>query len=233
MNKNIHWINYLKAICLFAVYLSHCQAYYKYSMAASVLIRPFYVNAFFFISGYLLFRTQLSESVISQPYHDYIRNNGKLYLQNMFYKLVVPSVLFSTIEFFPSYMIRGREFGAVDFIVKTFGGCTYWFISALVVSEVIIFILLLTRRRNIFFYFITAWIIYMTGAFICNHNLVLIKQYPDFPWQYKEGLLAVVFLAGGGILALRKKYYKVCYFQKFGCAAAELYCDSLCYAGSV
>ena len=151
----------------------------------------------------------------------------------MFYKLVVPSVLFSTIEFFPSYMIRGREFGAVDFIVKTFGGCTYWFISALVVSEVIIFILLLTRRRNIFFYFITAWIIYMTGAFICNHNLVLIKQYPDFPWQYKEGLLAVVFLAGGGILALRKKYYKVCYFQKFGCAAAELYCDSLCYAGSV
>ena len=66
--KNINWINAVKAICMISIYFIHCQSYYGYWIPGVVngLITPFYVNAFFFVSGYLLFRKQLSAPMIAQ-----------------------------------------------------------------------------------------------------------------------------------------------------------------------
>lgn len=72
-SKNIFWINAIKAICIIAVYFVHCQIYcgcwLKY---VNVFIHPVYVNAFFFVSGYLLFRKQLTEPLKGQKFIDYI-----------------------------------------------------------------------------------------------------------------------------------------------------------------
>lgn len=71
--KNIVWINYLKAISVIAVFLVHCELYYGYGLGViDHLVHPFYVNAFFFVSGYLMLRKQLSEPLFSQDAGKYV-----------------------------------------------------------------------------------------------------------------------------------------------------------------
>lgn len=75
--KNILWINYLKAICIIGVFFVHCEQLYGYGMfGINTYINPFYVNEFFFISGYLLFRKQLSELLINQKTGEYAVMGG-------------------------------------------------------------------------------------------------------------------------------------------------------------
>lgn len=73
MKKNINWINVVKAICIIAVYFVHCQLYYGCILSlVNDFIHPFYVNAFFFVSGYLLFRKQLADPMIEEKVSDYV-----------------------------------------------------------------------------------------------------------------------------------------------------------------
>ena len=75
--KNIYWINAVKAFAIMAVFLSHVQAIYGYSIGVvHRFISPWYVNAFFFVSGYLLFRKQLSIPVIRQSKRLYMSKSG-------------------------------------------------------------------------------------------------------------------------------------------------------------
>lgn len=77
--KNIVWINSLKAICVIAVFLVHCELYYGFDAGViDYLVHPFYVNAFFFVSGYLMLRKQLSEPFISQNAGKYIVGGVKI-----------------------------------------------------------------------------------------------------------------------------------------------------------
>ena len=75
--KSILWINYLKAISIIGVFFAHCNHHYGYDMhIINRFIFPFYVNAFFFVSGYLLFRKQLSDPLISQRASEYLLVGG-------------------------------------------------------------------------------------------------------------------------------------------------------------
>lgn len=48
------WIDSVKAICMLGVYLLHSEAYYGTGgVSYGYALTPFYVNAFFFVSGYL------------------------------------------------------------------------------------------------------------------------------------------------------------------------------------
>ncbi|GEM_PF-525228 len=188
VNKDILWINYTKAISMILVYLVHSQLYYGYMMDnLNVFIHPFYVNSFFFVSGYLLFKKQLSGN----------GDTGKLF-HNIVFRLVIPSVLFSLIEFVPAHILRNKEYDLQDLFVKTIGGCTYWFTSALVIAELLIAVMLLSRVKNIWFYVLFCSICFASG-------LSLIYLYPSsdvtmsFPWQYRQGLLSIVFLILGGL----------------------------------
>lgn len=84
-------------------------------------------------------------------------------------------------------------------LYKTIGGCTYWFTSALVVAEFLILLMLVSRIRSIWFYFIAACVMYALGQSIVSYDFSLLEQYPSFPWQYKHGLYAMIFLALGGV----------------------------------
>lgn len=60
MNK-LNWVDSIKAICMIAVYLLHSETYYGTAgVSYGYAVQPFYVNAFFFVSGYLFFRKYLN-----------------------------------------------------------------------------------------------------------------------------------------------------------------------------
>lgn len=66
MKQHKYWIDAVKAICMMAVYLMHSQVYYgtggiNYGYA----LRPFYVNGFFFISGYLFFNKYSTKGILT------------------------------------------------------------------------------------------------------------------------------------------------------------------------
>ena len=55
MAQRSFWIDHVKVICMIGVYLLHSEAYYGFGdIQYGMLITPFYVNAFFFVSGYLM-----------------------------------------------------------------------------------------------------------------------------------------------------------------------------------
>lgn len=75
--KSINWINVVKALCIIFVFLRHSENYYgcKLGMVDGLFL-TFYVNAFFFVSGYLLFWKQLSEPKILENRAEYVVGMG-------------------------------------------------------------------------------------------------------------------------------------------------------------
>ena len=56
MTQHLTWIECLKGICMICVYLCHSEWYYGVEGEwMGFWERPFYVNAFFFVSGYVFF----------------------------------------------------------------------------------------------------------------------------------------------------------------------------------
>lgn len=193
--KSVPWINTIKAICIIAVFFVHCQLYYGYKLGIlNPFIHTFYVNAFFFVSGYLLFWKQLSAPRILEDAEQYIVGSGKVLLFNVLFRIIIPSVLFSIIEFVPSCLIQDRGINVGFALYKTIGGGTYWFTSALVVAELFLFVMLCTRSKNIWFYVTLCFALGIAGLTIVRMGIL---NYGF--WAWRQGLIALVFLALGGL----------------------------------
>ena len=75
--KELPWIDWIKVICIVLVYLHHSIDYsFSHLPCLQSLYSPFFVNIFFFMSGYLLFKKQLSDKLITTPASEYITNEG-------------------------------------------------------------------------------------------------------------------------------------------------------------
>ena len=204
MKKDINWINALKALCIIFVFLRHSENYYGAALGwFDGIYLPFYVNAFFFVSGYLLFWKQLSVPKIDETREKYLTGGGRILAFNVLYRIVIPSILFATIEFFPKKLIKGDEVIASDCFYETLGGCTYWFTSALVVAELLFLLLLFTRIHSIWFYAITAFLFSALGAWLSMSGFSFFEGHSSFPWQYKHGLICMAYLAMGGIYKIK------------------------------
>lgn len=71
------WVNYIKAICLFFIYFHHCEFYTGWhNNMLDAFYAPFFVNSFFVISGYLLFKKQLSEPIVLESIQEYAIGGG-------------------------------------------------------------------------------------------------------------------------------------------------------------
>ncbi|MBO4918306.1 MAG: acyltransferase [Bacteroidales bacterium] len=195
--KDIPWINALRALCIIFVFLAHCQSNYgtKLVLVHSIYL-PFYVNAFFFVSGYLLFWKQLSSPKILESGSQYLIGGGKTLFLNIIFRIVIPSIFFSIIEYIPASLIRGRSIDYSSFFFKTIGGQTYWFTSALVVAELILLILFMTRRKSIWFYAVIAIPLGALGIYMAHNDITIFSRNW---WEYRQGIIAVMFLAFGGL----------------------------------
>jgi len=196
--KNIKWINLIKATCIVFVFFRHVEINYDLYLGDFFdgIISTFYVNAFFFVSGYLLYRKQLSEPLVKETLGRYISKDGggRTLAFNVLYRIVIPSIIFAAFEFFPSCIIQGRGVSVGNMLYKTIGGGTYWFTSALAVAQIVILIFLCSRKKSMWFYvffsiiigFLTLWVVnngYSTNGF----------------WAWREGLISLIFLAMGGL----------------------------------
>ena len=194
-SKGINWINALKALCIIFVFLRHSENYYNcYLGWFDGLFLTFYVNAFFFVSGYLLFWKQLSEPKILEDTANYLMGGGKVLFLNVLYRIIIPSIIFSIIEFVPSSLIQGRGMDVGFALYKTIGGGTYWFTSALAVAELILLALLFTRKRNGWFY--AAWCFAFSVAGQIIVHLGILK---NGIWAWRQGLISLSFIAMGGL----------------------------------
>lgn len=196
-DKNIVWINNIRAICILAVYFVHVEINYGYEHDFfDALLHPFYVNAFFFVSGYLMLRKQLSDPIINQKAIEYIMGGGKILGSNILYRIIIPSVIFSTIEYLPAVILRGGSVSFTEMLYKTVGGGTYWFTSALVVAQLLFLLLLLSRIHNVWFYSVISIVVGIAATyFITNDIWITGRNW----WAYKQGTISMIFLALGGI----------------------------------
>lgn len=117
---------------------------------------------------------------------------------NIIYRLVIPSILFALVEYFPKKIIRGEAINIHSLLSNTIGGGTYWFTSALIVAETIIILLLITRKKSIWYYVIMGLLVAYGGLYLVHIDYHLFGFGRD-PWAYRRGLLAVAFLVAGGV----------------------------------
>ena len=194
--KAIYWINAAKAISIIAVFFIHSQLCYGCMLdCIDKFVYTWYVNAFFVVSGYLLFWKQLTSPKIDEGRKLYITSGGgRLLFQNIVFRIVIPSIIFSTIEFVPSCIIQGRGIDIGFALFKTIGGGTYWFTSALVVSELILLGLFCTRKRNVWFYTAISLLLGVVGLMVVKFD---ISQ--NGIWAWRQGLIALIYLAMGGL----------------------------------
>lgn len=161
-------------------------------------IHPIYVNGFFFVSGYLLFRKQLSSPLINQSTSQYIIEGGRSLFQNVVFKIMIPTILFSLLEYVPKHILRDEGLSLHTFLSNTIGGGTYWFTSALVVAELVALLLLISRKNYIGFYVVTGLIVAIFGYYLVQIDFHLFGFGRD-PWAYRRGLMAIAFIVMGGL----------------------------------
>lgn len=202
--REIPWINWAKVICLIIVYLDHSLFYlqvYDDFTAVESFYHPFFVNIFFFMSGYLLFRKQLSSETIKISRAQFIAGEGRTIFLNVLNKIVFPTILFSAIMYFPKKLVRGDEFTMISFAKDTILGGSIWFTCALAVAELLVLVMLLSRQKNIYFY-IAISIVLSILAVIINDSGFTVLSSKTIPWFYKSGMIATLFLSLGGLYNL-------------------------------
>lgn len=199
-NKDIYWINALKAICMIFIFFGHSELFYDVYFEPIDWFRlTFNTNAFFFVSGYLLFWKQLTPPRIEADVHQFVSGGLKKTTANLLYRIVIPSILFSIIVFFPKNILRGDAFTMREFIYDTIGGTTCWFTSALVVAELLILVLLLSRCKNIWFYVPFCFLFSFVGWWMANNSINLVHGTTSFPWHYKQALISLSYIMAGGL----------------------------------
>ena len=184
--KDIAWINTGRALCMIFVYIAHCNFYYINHISPIYFIyKPFYLSFFFFISGFLLFKNQKEF-----PFRKKIAG--------IINKLFWPAILFPSIIWIPKMFAHGNNPNIYAYLLDIFGGTAAWFVSTIIVAQLICMLLIfLFKNRIDLMLFITA------GLMFFAFYLRTIDETP-FPWYYKSGMVASLFLVLGGIA---RKYY--------------------------
>ena len=165
---------------MICVYICHTYQYYGIEYNNFVpYLTPFYVNGFFFVSGYLFFKSMLRKEIYGKK--EYIKS-----LNNLLFRLVIPTIFFSACLYIPKHL------GAISidgFLINTLGGTTFWFTSAMCVSQIVLATSFLSNRRNIWIYLLLATTILITMNIFGDIRSKPAEEY--FPWYWQTGLIYI------------------------------------------
>lgn len=194
-----HWINWMKTICFFFIFLSHSEYYLGYGNTLPYY-EHFYTNAFFFISGYLLLGKQLTEEKIQMDSYTWwhTTKGGRYVLMNGIWKILIPSILFCALFFFPKNLLRGNPFVLQDFVLDTIFGRASWFTWALFIAEMVILSVLCFRRKSVWTFLLVCVVMAILVSIIDSYNMTIMGD-REMPFNYRRGLLASVYLSLGGV----------------------------------
>ena len=203
------WIDNVKAICMIGVYLLHSALYYGIGeLQYGLLFAPFYVNAFFFVSGYLLFYKHLNNSKMNN--REYLKS-----LQNIIYRLMIPSLFFSALMFLPKMIFHSAEINTSAFLVNVFGGISYWFTSALLVAQVVLLTLIrILKKYEIWSYLFCSVLLFSCGWYL-NDIRTDSSAEAFFPWFWKTGIEYTMIMAFGGLYMKYEKHINVIGYYLF------------------
>ena len=187
--KQYSWINWVKMLCMFCVYLYHTKHYLNNDdFGIYTIYISFFTKAFFFVSGYLLFAKQLSSPIINQTCIEYVKANGggNILAKNIINKLILPTLLFTSLNYFPKRLLREQGIDYFTFLHDTFLGGSIWFTSALTVAEILILLSLLFRVKNIYLYIALSVMFVYISAILVQYNIIFFND-QALPWYYKGG----------------------------------------------
>ncbi len=194
MTNHLTWIDCLKGSCMICVYLCHSEGYYGIEGdGMGFWVKPFYVNAFFFVSGYLFFGKWLEKGRLQ------IRGGYRQVLRNLLFRLVIPSILFSTLIYLPKVVFHGGEVGVVRYLLDVFGGTSYWFTSALAVAQLLLLSVCFAAKKTHIGWYVTASIVFFAVGSILNFRRTGSEPGDFFPWFYMTGLEYTLVMALGGV----------------------------------
>lgn len=184
--KEIKWIDTVRAFCMIAVYWVHSEIYYGISdVACGYAVLPFYVNAFFLVSGYLFFMKYAGDSGNRPGYWEGVAHIAC--------RLVLPTLLFSTLIYVPKKMFHGEALSFGQYLYDVFGGLSYWFTSALAVAQLVLWTLMRIRRLGLWHCFALSCVFFVLGVW----GFAVTQD--SFPWNYHAGLAATLFMSVGGL----------------------------------
>lgn len=170
------------------VYFYHCECYLGFNKSEIYhFYSPFFINAFFFITGYLIFRKELSKGILSSGANN-LRDESYRYLANVFFRITIPTLIFASCLYLPKVVLGMK----VDFVNDVLLGGASWFTTSLSVAEVIILFLLMTRLRNIWFYVLATTILLPLAIWLSLTGVTNL-------YYFQSGLSATVLIALGGL----------------------------------
>ena len=191
MKERLFWPDAVKGICMLIIYFSHTRGYYALSWVDGYhFIDPFFVNAFFFVTGYFFLYRQWTSPIVDESRRDYFRDSGRRQVLNVLFRLVIPAILFSLLTFLPKLLLKSHGGVGEYFVYKSLLGGTYWFISALVSAYLVLLIPLFLRIRKVGFYIGYSVVCAIVGGYLNDYTL---------PWHFDKGLLVVGFIVAGGL----------------------------------
>lgn len=216
--KQLAWIDTIKACCMIGVYVLHTQSFIGGggSWLLPAMVSPFYVNAFFVVSGYLFFRKNLDTAFTT---NDFAKG-----LTNLLYRLVIPTILFSTLIYVPKLLFHSRALSFPQFAYDVFGGISFWFTSAMVGAQALLLTVRRLGMRRLHQFVVLSVVIAMLLP-----SLRMVAP-PPFPWYWKAGLTAVVFMTLGGCAYAYREWIKRHLITLLACSAL-LYVCGIIYTG--
>jgi|GEM_PF-1481645 len=157
--QNFYWIDSVKGLCMLCVYWMHSEAYCPIvsQFSISSVVSPFYVNAFFIVSGFLFFYTLVENE---QDYAARCWKKG----ENVIFRLLIPTVLFSSLNFVPKCIFHMKEISLPVFCFNILGGISFWFTSALVITQFVMIFLCLVFKKKI-------WVSYLVLCLITDFSM--------------------------------------------------------------
>ncbi len=184
---------------MIGVYLYHSRIYFSMEIPDyNLWLSPFYVNAFFFVSGYLFFRKQYSNKSWNNNIITNFKDQSSSFL-NILFRVVIPTILFSIILYFPKILFHSNQFNFKDFTIETFGGISFWFTSAFAVAQIFLLLLICFGINNLKKMLLSSFTLFIVGLYLNSLNETPITAATYFPWYYKTGLVYTFLMTLGGL----------------------------------
>lgn len=204
---DIIWIDWVKSICIFFVIYNHVQMFTQLDGFFHIPYDPFFVNAFFFVSGYLL----LSKFISLSECESSTRTNYLVgALLSILFKLVIPTILFSFIDYFLKIIVNGSTLNLWDLSFYALFRGSKWFTCALSIAEIcLIVVLYVFRKINISGLIAVSILLFSLGSLFDFLNVEICGD-GYAPWFYKSGLKATLLLTiGGGYYTVEKNIDRI------------------------
>ena len=191
----IAWINWVKIFCILFIYLNHSEIYCHSFLTYRTVYLPFFVNTFFIISGYLFYKSYTSPAPTNTS--SIMENGkGKKLINNILFKLIIPSIIFSAINFFPKKVLRGEGIIVSDFLHDTVLGGSMWFTNALAIAELLLLVMLLLVKPRKLYFLIYSTTLALLSYLIYQSDTVFAEE--AIPMFYKSGMSATLLMTLGG-----------------------------------